>query len=61
MPAEEDQMRWKATLLLALRELQDGVYLYSGREETGAPKRVSLQALVLGSRPMAEVRQGEIH
>lgn len=34
VPEEEDQMRWENPVLLALHQLQYGMYLYSCGEET---------------------------
>jgi hypothetical protein len=38
---EEDQMRREDARLHTLPELQDGVYIHSGREEEESAKRVS--------------------
>lgn len=40
VPKEEDQVRWEDASLHALPQLQDGVRLYSSREEAKSAQRV---------------------
>jgi hypothetical protein len=42
VPEEEDQVRWQDAFVYTLPELQDGVYLHTGREEEAAAERVRI-------------------